>query len=280
MGSASDTNVNSCPRIHRTPWGSQNIPFISPESVGRCYMHQQEKKKRRGNASHESIKIWSHIGHSNNSANLLAPSKQQALPDSTVSKTTSDCSSSSGSYTSNKSKFCELACFCNPNRKERNRTLVVHESIRLSPCLAPGIPVTQRPFGQHKRYDRRRQRKTGKREKPLPKGFNRKSTISLSLQAFAFNSHSKQTFQLRQSMERIRKHMETERKAVLRFLPSKSTRNTTANPLRCFSYFTYHTLCSLSVSLSRKSRRTAKSTKPTHKNATKEPKKRKRKGKK
>jgi hypothetical protein len=36
----------------------------------------------------------------------------------------------------------------------------------------------------------------------------------------------------------------------------------------------------LSVSLSRKSRRTEKSTKPAHKNATKEPKKRKRKGKK
>jgi hypothetical protein len=36
----------------------------------------------------------------------------------------------------------------------------------------------------------------------------------------------------------------------------------------------------LSLSLSRKSRRTEKSTKPAHKNATKEPKKRKRKGKK
>jgi hypothetical protein len=57
MGSAFDKNVNSCPRIHRTPWGSQNIPFIGPESVGRCCMHQQEKKKRRGNASHENIKI-------------------------------------------------------------------------------------------------------------------------------------------------------------------------------------------------------------------------------
>jgi hypothetical protein len=45
--------------------------------------------------------------------------------------------------------------------------------------------------------------------------------------------------------------METETKAMLRFLPSKSTRNTTANPLRCFSYFTYHTLCSLYLSLSR-----------------------------
>jgi hypothetical protein len=56
MGSASDKNVNSCPRIHRTPWGSQNIPFIGLESVGRC-MHQQEKKKRRGNASHVNIKI-------------------------------------------------------------------------------------------------------------------------------------------------------------------------------------------------------------------------------
>jgi hypothetical protein len=104
-------------------------------------MHQQEKKKRRGNASHVNIKIWSHFGHSNNSANLLAPSKQQALPYSIVSKTTSDCSTSSRSYTSNKSKFCELACFCNPNRKERNKNLVVHENIRLSPCLAPGIPV-------------------------------------------------------------------------------------------------------------------------------------------
>ncbi len=41
--------------------------------------------------------------------------------------------------------------------------------------------------------------------------------------------------------------METETKAMLRFLPSKSTRNTTANPLRCFSYFTYHTFCSLSL---------------------------------
>jgi hypothetical protein len=56
MGSASDKIVNSCPRIHRTPWGSQNIPFIGLESVGRC-MHQQEKKKRRGNASHVNIKI-------------------------------------------------------------------------------------------------------------------------------------------------------------------------------------------------------------------------------
>jgi hypothetical protein len=50
MGSASDKNVNSCPRIHRTAWGAQNIPFIGPESVGRCCMHQQEKKKIRGNA--------------------------------------------------------------------------------------------------------------------------------------------------------------------------------------------------------------------------------------
>jgi hypothetical protein len=51
-------------------------------------------------------------------------------------------------------------------------------------------------------------------------------------------------------MERRRKHKETETKAMLRFLPSKSTRNTTANPLRCFSNFTYHTLCSLSLCLS------------------------------
>jgi hypothetical protein len=53
-------------------------------------------------------------------------------------------------------------------------------------------------------------------------------------------------------MERRRKHMETEPKVMLRFLPSKSTRNTTANPFGCFSYFTYHTLCTLSLCLSLK----------------------------
>jgi len=122
--------------------------------------------------------------------------------------------------------------------------------MKASACpLAWLLAVTQRPFGQHKGYDKRRQRRTGKREKPLPKGFNR-NLLSLSLQALAFNSHSKQTLQLRHSMERRRKHMETETKAMLRLLPSKSTRNTTANPLRCFSYFTYHTFCSLSLSLS------------------------------
>jgi hypothetical protein len=120
--------------------------------------------------------------------------------------------------------------------------------MKASACpLAWLLAVTQRPFGQHKGYDKRRQRRTGKREKPLPKGFNR-NLLSLSLQALAFNSHSKQTLQLRHSMERRRKHMETETKAMLRLLPSKSTRNTTANPLRCFSYFTYHTFCSLSLS--------------------------------
>lgn len=159
-------------------------------------------------------------------------------------KTTSDCSSSRRSYTANKSKFCELACFCNPNRKERNRTLVVHESIRLPPCLAPGSQAAS--VWPTQKIWQTKTKKDWQERKTATERLQQESTISL--QALAFNSHSKQTLQLRHSMERRRKHMETETKAMLRFLPSKSTRNTTANPLRCFSYFTYHTFCSLSLS--------------------------------
>lgn len=161
-------------------------------------------------------------------------------------KTTSDCSSSSRSYTANKSKFCELACFCNPNRKERNRTLVVHESIRLPPFLAPGSHAAS--VWPTQRIWQTKTKKDWQERKTATERLQQESTLSLSLQALAFNSHSKQTLQLRHSMERRRKHMETETKAMLRLLPSKSTRNTTANPFRCFSYFTYHTFCSLSLS--------------------------------
>jgi hypothetical protein len=51
MGSASDKNVNSCPRIHRTS------PSLALNLSADVVCTNKRKKKRRGSASHESIKI-------------------------------------------------------------------------------------------------------------------------------------------------------------------------------------------------------------------------------
>ncbi len=148
--------------------------------------------------------------------------------------------------------------------------------MKASACpLAWLLVVRQRPFGQHKRYDRRRQRRTGKREKPLPKGFNRNllSLYKLSPSTVTANKPS--------SWGRAWRGEEStwkpKQKLCYDFFRANPPGIQQQIPWDVF--LTLHITLS-ALSLSRKSRRTEKSTKPAHKNATKEPKKRKRKGKK
>jgi hypothetical protein len=180
MGSASDKNVNSCPRIHRTAWGSQNIPFIGPESVGRCCMHQQEKKKIRGNALMRTSKSEAILTISTKAPTYLhlQNNKLFHILQSPKPPPTAAAAAAGVTHQTRASSVSLFASAIPTGRKETESLLFMNASGK---GLAPGIPVAQRPFGQHKRHDRRRQRKTDKREKPLPKGFNRISTISLSL---------------------------------------------------------------------------------------------------
>ncbi len=154
-------------------------------------------------------------------------------------------------------------------RKETESLLFMNASGK---GLAPGIPVAQRPFGQHKRHDRRRQRKTDKREKPLPKGFNRISTISLSLYKLSPSTvKANKPSSWGKAWRGEESTWKPNQKLCYDFFRANPPGIQQQIPSDVFLtlHITPYALF-LSVSLSRKSRRTAKS--------TKEPKKRKRKG--
>jgi hypothetical protein len=176
MGSASDKNVNSCPRIHRT---SPSLALNLSADVA-C---TNKRRKREGET---------HLMRTSKSEAILAISttaptylhlqnnKLFHILQSPKPPPTAAAPAAAGVTHQTRASSVSLLASTIPTGRNETEALLFMKASR---CPLPGswCPVTQRPFGQHKTYDRRRQKKDWQERKTATERLQQEISISLSL---------------------------------------------------------------------------------------------------